>query len=358
VKPCLVSSQAESLHRRLIVCDLTLPLDSDYELVDYGALFRRLVDAGYTFVSITIATDSSNIGRTMHALARHRAYFGERPEQFLIVQEAEDIRRAKQNGQLAVSFHLQGTNSLEQDLHMVEIYYDLGIRHMLLAYNLRNAVGDGCHERTDAGLSRFGVELVREMNRVGVIVDCSHTGYRTTMDAFDVAAAPVIFSHSNARALLDHERNIRDEQIRGCAATGGVIGVNGVDLFLGAHASPAEAMAHHIDYIASLVGIEHVAIGLDYVLQAAALNAILKVPSNIYPESAGYRKGVDIAGPETLPALTDCLLKRGYSDADVACALGGNFLRVAEAVWRRAGTRATAAARDESQPADVRRIAP
>lgn len=96
-----------------------------------------------------------------------------------------------------------------------------------MAYNQRNAVADGCHERTDGGLSRFGIELVQAMNRVGMLVDCTHTGYRSSMDVFEVSQAPVVFSHSNARAVWDHERNIRDDQAQACARTGGVIGVVG-----------------------------------------------------------------------------------------------------------------------------------
>ena len=148
---------------------------------------------------------------------------------------------------------------------MVETYHALGIRHMLMAYNCKNLVGDGCTERTDNGLSRFGVALIEEMNRVGMIVDATHTGYRTTMDTFEVSKDPVIFSHSNPSALWDIPRNIKDDQIKASVKSGGVICVNGVDIFLGMDDDLIGMMIKHMVYVAELVGPEYVGIGTDYV---------------------------------------------------------------------------------------------
>ena len=132
----------------------------------------------------------------------------------MLVDTFADVERAKLEGKFAVVLHFQGTNPLGGDLNMVEVYYRLGIRHMLMAYNMKNLVGDGCMECTDDGLSRFGVAVVEEMNRVGMIVDVTHTGYRMTMDTFEVSKAPVIFSHSNPAAVWDIPRNVKDDQIK------------------------------------------------------------------------------------------------------------------------------------------------
>ena len=131
---------------------------------------------------------------------------------------------------------------------MVQAYYDLGVRSMLLTYNGENQAGFGCHAANDTGLTSFGRGVVDEMNRVGMMVDVSHCGYRTSMDALECSASPVIFSHSSMRAVWDHERNIRDDQARACAATGGVIGINGVGIFLGDNdiSVQADGAAHRL----------------------------------------------------------------------------------------------------------------
>ena len=143
-------------------------------------------------------------------MANVRAEIRAHSDLYVFVETVDDILRAKKEGRLALGFHFQETNPLEGSVHMVETFYDLGVRHMLLAYNQKNRVGDGCAERTDAGLSRFGVSVIKDMNRVGMIVDGSHSGYRTTMEAMEISTAPFIFSHANPYALHPHYRNIRD----------------------------------------------------------------------------------------------------------------------------------------------------
>ena len=151
----------------------------------------------------------------------------------MLVDTIADVERAKKEGKLAIVLHFQGTNPVEGDIKLIEVYHRLGIRHMLMAYNMKNLVGDGCMERTDDGLSRFGVALVQEMNRVGMIVDVTHTGYRTSMDTFEVSEAPVIMSHSNPAAVWDIPRNVKDDQMKACAKSGGVMCINGVGGFMG-----------------------------------------------------------------------------------------------------------------------------
>jgi hypothetical protein len=167
-----------------------------------------------------------------------------------------DVHQARQAGKLAVSLNLQGSNNLGRDLNLVQLYYDLGVRQLLLVYNHKNAVGDGCHERTDGGLSRYGIELIQAMNAVGMIVDCSHGGPRTTMEAIEVSNQPVMFTHSNPKALWRHDRNITDEQAKACAARGGLVGAVGVGIFMGDNDASTETYFRHIDYWATLVESE------------------------------------------------------------------------------------------------------
>src|SRR5436305_7300608 len=174
---------------RATVCDLTLPWTRTNE--NREPTLPRFAKAGFSFVSLTVGMDWNSVQETVQNIAAERNRFLN-DSSFILVEKVSDIRRAKVEGKLAVGFHFQGTNPFGGDVNMVETFYRLGVRHALLAYNEKNAVGDGCHERTDAGLSRYGVRLIAEMNRVGMLVDCTHTGYRTSMEAMELSTAPTI----------------------------------------------------------------------------------------------------------------------------------------------------------------------
>ena len=326
-------AHVRELLKETITCDLTLPWGAPDPIQD--GVLERYAAAGFSFVSLTMATDSSWIEETIQTIAAVRANIAKRPGEFVFVRTVDEIERAKREGKLALGIHFQGTNPFAGDVAMVPVYYDLGIRHALLAYNQKNLVGDGCHERTDVGLSRFGLALVAEMNRVGMLVDCTHSGYRTTMDAMEASTAPCIFSHSLARALNDHERNINDEQIRALGKTGGVIGMNGIGFFMSADLqATTETICRHIDHIAQLIGVQHVALGLDFVyFDDLMMNIYRQTKDTMYPN--GYPPPPwQYWPPEKLGELIEALVRRGYSDDDVRGIMGQNFLRVARQVWR------------------------
>jgi len=224
-------------------------------------------------------------------------------------------------------------NALNGDIGMVDFYYRLGVRQMLFAYNRNNLAGGGCHDE-DIGLTDFGREVIREMNRVGMVVDCSHCAYKTSMEAIEASESPVIFSHANARKLCDHERNIWDDQIKACAATGGVVGVTGVGIFLGPRGPTVEHLAEHIDHMVELIGADHVGFGMDSVLHVHKPNQPFTRSREYWPARQYPDGGTGYVPPEEAPHLTQALLDRGYSEADIRGILGGNFLRVAETVWK------------------------
>jgi membrane dipeptidase len=201
---------------------------------------------------------------------------------------------------------------------------------MLLAYNRDNLAAGGCMEGA-RGLTDFGRQVIREMNRVGMVVDLSHMGYRATMEACELSAAPVIFSHSNPAGMKEHARNITDAQIEACARTGGVIGINGVGEFLGGVSSAV--VVEHIDYVANLVGPEHVGLGLDYVLDKQELIDYLESHPDVFPPEK-FSDYLAFVEPEQYPEIAELLGRRGYGAADVQGILGGNFLRIAETVWK------------------------
>lgn len=326
-----VSRHAAALHRDALVWDNTLPWRDYGDAAKRAHCLPRMKASGHDVVSLTLSGDRNELGETIHKIAKERQFFRSRPEEYVLVETTADIARAKAEGKLAVIFHFQGSNPVDNDVHMVETYYRLGVRHILLVYNLKNPVGDGCKERTDAGLSRFGEALIQEMNRVGMIIDCSHTGYRTSMEAMEISQDPVIFSHSNALAMNDHPRNLRDEQIDACARTGGVVGVNGVGIFLGRNDSSTENQLRHLEYIAERIGPDHVGFANDYLYDRESTS-----PSAWNPPHPGDVPWPEInyVEPEQMPGLTDALLARGYEDEHVRGILGENWLRVADRVWR------------------------
>jgi len=201
------------------------------------ALLEDWRNDGVDYLSLNVGFDVMDWQQTLATLAAYRRWVLLHDETFVLAGTLADIDRAKQKGKLALSFDIEGMNALNGNVDMVALYHALGVRQMLFAYNLNNQAAGGCHDE-DVGLTDFGKAIVREMNRVGVIVDGSHAAYRTTMDIMAESSKPVVFSHSNPTAVWGHQRNIRDEQIKVCAETGGVIGMNGMRFFSARTTSP------------------------------------------------------------------------------------------------------------------------
>lgn len=291
--------------------------------------------AGVGFVSVNVGYDVRPWQNTVKALALARAWV-QTTDGYRLVGTGDEVDRAVAAGEMAVAFDIEGMNALDGSVEMVRLYHELGVRQMLFAYNLNNLAGGGCHD-ADIGLTAFGRDVVAEMNRVGMLVDCSHTGHRTTMEAMEASADPVVFSHSNARALRDHERNILDEQAIACAATGGVVGVNGIGLFVGEDDISVSAIVDHIDHYLDLIGPAHVGLGLDYFHEtegAPGLSETVAANERFWPKSQYPSGEVRCASPARIPDIAEEILARGHGKAVVQGVLGGNFRRVAGAVWK------------------------
>jgi membrane dipeptidase len=329
-----LAARAAALHADALVWDDHSGFEPS-PLADLD-LLERWRSAGVDYLSVNVGYDVISWQATIRTLADFRARIGRRPDRYLLVERVADVLEARKRGLLGITFDLEGMDALNEDVSMVALYHRLGVRQMLFAYNLNNAAGGGCHDR-DIGLTDFGRAVVDEMNRVGMVVDCSHSAHATTMEAMERSIAPVIFSHSNPAALTQHGRNIRDDQIRACATTGGVIGLNGIGLFLGDQEARTESIFRRIDYVVQLVGIEHAGIGLDYPFPVAGvdIDGLLRTKPGVWPASAGYGTGLyRNAEPEQLPGLTEVMVRAGYSDEAIRAVLGENFLRVARAVWK------------------------
>ena len=326
-----ISSDALRLHRDALVWDMTLPIITPGSPERKQSLFRRAAAAGFDYISITLAVDLYDFRAAATELARHRSFVAEHGDIAVLADSTAAIGEARAAGKLAIGFSFQGTAPFESELGFVDLFYELGVRHALMAYNDQNLVGSGCHVAVDKGLTAYGRELVAEMNRVGMVVDCAHTGYRTTMETIEASTSPVIISHTNARALTDHPRCVRDDQIKACAGSGGVVGMTGLNIFLGGEATPRR-LADHIDHVADLVGPEHVGLGLDYVYDLETFQKFTDGSPELYSPDANYSNMSQIE-LEDAPRITEELLARRYNETEVRGILGENWMRVCHQVW-------------------------
>lgn len=294
-------------------------------------MLGRWRSAGVSYLSVNVGYDPVPWSTTIKAIAEYKKGIEARTDMVLCPTLAQ-VRSAWRAGKMALTFDIEGMGALNGDLAMVELYYGLGVRQMLIAYNLDNDAGGGCHD-VDHGLTDFGRAVVAEMNRVGMVVDCAHSGIKSGLEAMRLSTRPCIFSHANARALHDHERNITDEQIKAVAATGGVVGVNGVGLYLDGGAPRVERLVAHVDYITKLVGVDHVGIGLDSDPgNGADLDPATSArywPPRQYPPSVK----MEILAPEVFPEIERQLRARGYGESKLEAIMSGNFMRVAAQVW-------------------------
>jgi membrane dipeptidase len=353
-----MAQHSAGVHQKLLIVDGLCGVDQPAEFKEEYA--NRLKEGGVTATHVTIP----GVERfdAAYAIGELAEWFHEmrklEPKGIKLATTVRDIRLAKRNGTVAAVLGSQAAAFLGDNLNMLELLKELGMRTMQPTYQRRNQLGDGCAEKTDSGLSLLGVEWVEKMNELGMLISLSHVGYRTSMDVMDISKDPVVFDHSNPRTLCDHIRNIRDDQIELCADKGGVIGACAAAMFLRKDKRPDELKVNdfidHIDYLVKLVGIDHVGIGLDlsethYSTPEQLLERRRKFPGltsekirevedeflksgrnrlNHYEFQIPWLKSIS-----RIQIITDALLSRGYSDQDAAKIMGENFLKVFERVW-------------------------
>jgi membrane dipeptidase len=332
-------SPARTLLRQSLVWDNhgCMPLRPDDE--SFLPQLARYKASGVDMVCLNIGFGEQGVEEHIRMVAHLRRWLSTRGDEYVLVRDVADIERARSQGKLAVAFDIEGMNAIGDQPSLVPLYYDLGVRWMLVAYNRHNRAGGGCQQDDDPGLSELGRRVLDEMARVGMVACCSHTGYRTTMDVMQYSSRPVIFSHSNARAVHDHPRNVRDEALKACAATDGVVGINGINLFLGG-GTLVDDFVRHLDYAAQLLGIRHVGLGLDYVFDMGELDGLTSGDPATFPPELGYSRRIEMVAPEALEQIVERLIGLGYSGDDIRAVLGGNFMRVAKAVWKPAAATA------------------
>ncbi len=283
-------------------------------------------------------------GMFWHLIAR-------RYPNILLVDKAEDIRRAKREGKAALILAAQGGDFIGNKLHRIEAFHRLGLRMMLPAYNRTNLICDGALDRTQGGLTRFGELVVDECNRVGILLDCTHVGKRSTLEIIERSIYPCVFSHSNPSALVPNPRNIDDEQIKACVAKGGMIGLAPWGPLVmrpgTTHWPTVEEFIEMIDYVVQLTGkTDHIGIGTDMSLGTYPDHEHDPWGEPEYlPVAEEYGKYItaDVRSPmravngfsryADVISFAEKLLQRGYNDEDVRKILGENYLRIFTQVW-------------------------
>ena len=269
----------------------------------------------------------------------------------LVAESVDDIRQAKRDRRAALVLFAQGGDFIGWKLHRVEAMYRLGLRVMIPAYNRTNHLCDGILDQTEGGLSRFGAAVVDECNRLGLVLDCTHIGHRSSLDIIDRSASPVIFSHSNPKALADNPRNISDEQIAACLRRGGIIGcVAWGPLVMRkgtTHWPTLDEFIACIDHVAQMAGTaDQIGIATDMSLgsypphgsdpwgEPRYVSISEEYGRHVTPDIRSHQRALD--GFHDYAQITDVasrLLQRGYTDAQVHGLLGGNYLRLFEQLW-------------------------
>lgn len=301
---------------------------------------EKIRSAGVTAVCVSLAGQAGGFFEAMEEMNVYYNMAGIFPNETMIALTTEDIKKAKTEGKLALIFAFQNAVPVEADwVNRLPFFYRNGLRIVQLTYNETNRLGHGCFEPIDTGLTLTGIQIVRELNRLGIVIDLSHVGIKTSSDAIELSKHPCIFSHADCRTLCDCRRNKTDEQIRAIAAKGGVIGITPYAPFC----EPAKGQRptlddylRHMEYAINLVGVDHVGIGTD-IAEHWAVRWAGGTPRR-YPDMTGnytwetiYAKGFDSIS--YFGDVFEALLKRGYSDEDVLKIAGGNFMRVFREVW-------------------------
>ncbi len=313
------------------------------------AMVANAKAAGITAVNITLGVGGSGPAAFLNAvrgLAFAERELAAHPDVFTKITTAGDIARAKTDGKFGFIFGFQDGTMLEDDVTRVDTFHALGVRILQLTYNVRNLIGDGCLEPGNGGLSAFGRKVVSRMNGIGMLVDLSHVGERTTNDAIAASTKPVAFTHSGCQAVNGVPRNKTDAQLRALAGKGGVMGIYLMPFLRGVGQPSREDFVAHIEHAIDVCGEEHVAIGSDLSITPLDLTLDFR---RTHADAVRERRAQGISAPgesediynyvpefnspRRLEQIADLLAQRGHSSTRIERVIGGNWLRLFRDVW-------------------------
>jgi membrane dipeptidase len=313
---------SEQLHKNSIIvdahCDVLTAMEREKRSlgkksgtghVDLTRLKQGGVNVQFFAAYISPVYIPRALTRALELIDHFYAELEDNAQEIMLVKNFLGIQEALAQGKIAALLTIEGGEALNGSIEVLRILYRLGVRCLTLTWNNRNEIGDGvCEERTKGGLTRFGEEVVREMNQLRMLVDVSHLSVAGFWDVLEVSNWPVIASHSNCRKLCDHPRNLTDEQIKSLAAAGGVIGLSFYPEFIQAVEPSLDKLLDHVEHIAGVAGTDCIGLGSDF---------------------DGFQDTLfGLEDVSRLPVLTEGLLRRGFAGEEVQKILGGNFLRL------------------------------
>jgi len=338
----LPQAELDALYDRSLVVD-TLCLVDDSTSHPERIAEAWLADwkvSGYTAIQTSLP--NRDFAVAMLALEHWRARFAEHTATLIRCEKAADIERAKREGKLAVILGFQNATIVESRWDNLDKLYAAGTRCIQLTYNSRNLLGDGCTERTNAGLSDFGLACLERMNRLGIIVDLSHCGEQTTADAILFSTEPPAFTHTICKALHHHPRAKPDELLRALSNRGGVTGIMALGYMVGpTEKTSLEDYLRHIDHAVKVAGIDHVGLATDFSLRGIEATATRE--TWYLPRLRTFKPSYNVRWPPWIPELdklerfrtvAHALGRRGYKAADIEKILGGNWVRYFREVFR------------------------
>ena len=302
-------------------------------------VYRDLNKGNVNAINATTAT-WENYSQTLDNIAVWYSKFNNRTD-ISLVRKVDDIFKASDNGQVGIIIGFQNASPIENNLDYLYTFDELNVKIIQFTYHERNLLGNGCYERVDEGITNFGIDAIKIMNEVGILIDLSHVGIVTTMETIDYSEKPIAITHANPKSYHNVPRNKTDEALKLMASKGGIVGVTAIAPFLKkGNASTVEDYVEAISYTVDLVGIDHVGVGTDFTQDQPeefwryiGSQQGTKFPSTFTDVTTPSNYPINFETPDKFPVLIDTMENKGFSSEEIAKILGLNSIRVFQEVW-------------------------
>ena len=302
-------------------------------------VYRDLNKGNVNAINATTAT-WENYSQTLDNIAVWYSKFNSRTD-ISLIRKVDDVFKASDNGQVGIIIGFQNASPIENNLDYLYTFDELNVKIIQFTYHERNLLGNGCYERVDEGITNFGIDAIKIMNEVGILIDLSHVGIVTTMETIDYSEKPIAITHANPKSYHNVPRNKTDEALKLMASKGGIVGVTAIAPFLKkGNASTVEDYVDAISYTVDLVGLDHVGVGTDFTQDQPeefwryiGSQQGTKFPSTFTDVTTPSNYPINFETPDKFPVLIDTMENKGFSSEEIAKILGLNWIRVFQEVW-------------------------